>query len=356
MKWRRHVDQRRLLVAAAAFAAAAGVATALTLPVPYVIISPGPVFNTLGEYRGNPVIDITGTTTYPTTGQLDMTTVRERGGPYGPLTAVEAVVAYVRDQSAVLPRELLFPDDESSQQSKDRSAADFDTAQANAVAAALGELGIPVSEAPLVVTVIAEGPSEGILEPNDVIVAVAGQPVSTSQSAVDAIRAQPIGATIPLTIKRDDTTLEVEVVSAPNPTDPTVGYIGVSLQPTYEAPFDIDFTLDGVGGPSAGLIFSLAIIDQLTPEQLTNGQQVAGTGTITPTGEVGAIGGIKQKMIAAKESGAVLFLAPEANCGQVVGNEPEGLTVAAVATLDEALTALGEFQAGRSVKGCGTSV
>lgn len=343
-------------MAAAAFAAAIGVATALTLPVPYVIISPGPVFNTLGEYRGNPVIDITGTTTYPTTGELDMTTVRERGGPYGPLTAVEAVAAYLRNQSAVLPRELLFPEDESSQQSKDRSAADFDTAQTNAVAAALGELGIEVSESPLVVTVITDGPSEGTLEPDDVILTVAGQPVNTSQAAVEAIRAQPVGAPIGLTVERDDSTVEVVVVSEPNATDPTVSYIGVSLQPSFAAPFDIEFALDGVGGPSAGLIFSLAIIDQLTPDQLTAGQQVAGTGTITPTGEVGAIGGIKQKMIAAKESGAVLFLAPEANCEQVMGNEPEGLTVASVATLDEALTALAEFQAGGQVKTCGAGV
>ena len=356
MKWRPRLDRHRLVVAAAAAAAALGVATALTLPVPYVIISPGPVFNTLGEYRGNQVVEITGTATYPTNGELDMTTVRERGGPYGPLTAVEAVVAYVRDQSAVLPRELIFPEDESSQQSKDRSAADFDTAQSNAVAAAMGELGITVSESPLVVSVIADGPSDGILEPEDVILTVAGQSVSTSQAAVDAIRAQPVGTAIPLTVQRDDVVVDVEVVSEPNPTDPAVSYLGVSLQPAYEAPFDITFALDGVGGPSAGLIFSLAIIDQLTPDDLTAGQQIAGTGTISPTGEVGAIGGIKQKMIAAKDSGAVLFLAPQANCDQVAGNEPDGLTVAAVATLDDAMTALADFHAGRPVTQCSSGI
>ena len=105
---------------------------------------------------------------------------------------------------------------------------------------------------------------------------------------------------------------------------------------TYRAPFELDITLDGVGGPSAGLIFSLGIVDKLTPGALIDGRVVAGTGTIDPEGNVGPIGGIQQKLVGAKRAGATLFIAPQDNCDDVEGNVPDGLTVVPVSTLGEA--------------------
>lgn len=329
-----------------------GIIASMVLPVPYVVISPGPLFNTLGEYSGTRVVSITGTQTYPTDGQLDMTTVSERGGPYGPLTLGEAVVAYFRASDAVVPKELLFPPGESSEQSKARSAADFDAAQSNAVAAALGALDIPVTERPLVVTVVTDSPADGALEPGDVILELAGQPAGSTDEAVAKVRATPPGTVLPVVVERDGARKDVRVTVGANPKDAAAGYLGVSLKSQFTGPFEVDFALEGVGGPSAGLIFALTIVDELTPESLTGGEVIAGTGTIDPDGKVGAIGGIGQKMAAAKDGGAELFLAPRDNCDVVRESTPAGLRVAAVSTLDEALAALAAHREGKPVPAC----
>ena len=130
------------------------------------------------------------------------------------------------------------------------------------------------------------------------------------------------------------------------------GRVGVVLRSVYSGPFEVDFSLSGIGGPSAGLVFALAIVDELTPGDLTGGTPIAGTGTINAEGEVGAIGGIAQKMIGAERAGAELFLAPAANCDAVVGAIPEGMTVAAVSTLDEARAAIDTFVAGGTPPQC----
>jgi Lon-like protease len=332
-----------------------GIMMSMTLPVPYVIVSPGPVFNTLGEYRGEQIVQISGTQTYPTDGEINMTTVSERGGPYGPLTVGEAVVAVFNSTMAVIPRELLFPPDLDNEQSKQRSAADFDEAQSNATAAALGKLDIPVVTHPMVTSVVTDGPAQDVLEPGDIVLSVAGTPVTAAAEVVVAVQAKQPGETLPMVVSRDGEEVPVEVPVGANPTTPERSYLGVTLQPHYEAPFDLEFTLEGVGGPSAGLVFSLAILDELQPESLTGGDVIAGTGTIDPDSKVGPIGGIGQKMVAAKDAGAVLFLAPRANCDTVRTSTPDGLPVAAVDTLDEALTALADHRAGRPPRGCDTA-
>ena len=115
---------------------------------------------------------------------------------------------------------------------------------------------------------------------------------------------------------------------------------------TYDFPFEVQIQLDKVGGPSAGMMFALGIIDKLTPGQLQGGENVAGTGTIDQSGAVGPIGGIQQKLHGALESGATWFLAPADNCDEVTGNIPDGLTVFSVSTLDQALTALEGIKTG----------
>jgi PDZ domain-containing protein len=116
--------------------------------------------------------------------------------------------------------------------------------------------------------------------------------------------------------------------------------LGVGVSVDYEFPFDVTLRLDKVGGPSAGMMFALGIIDKTTPGELNGGETVAGTGTITASGTVGAIGGIRQKLYGARDAGASVFLAPASNCDEVVGHVPSGLDVYAVATLDDAVTAL----------------
>jgi PDZ domain-containing protein len=130
------------------------------------------------------------------------------------------------------------------------------------------------------------------------------------------------------------------------PEGATAPIIGVVISSEYDFPFDVTIQLDNVGGPSAGQMFALGIIDKLTPGSITGGENVAGTGTITAAGDVGAIGGIRQKMYGAKDAGADYFLAPESNCDEVTGHIPAGLTVFAIETLDDSLAALEAISTG----------
>ena len=332
--------------------AALAVVGSLILPVPYVIVSPGPTFNTLGDYGGEPVVEISGVTTYPTDGELEITTVRERGGPYGPLTVAEAVIAALGSSSVVVPDELLFPPGVSSDEQRERSRAEFTAAQTNALAAALNSLDIPVSEQPIIAEVSADGPASGVLEVGDLLVSVAGTPASSTELVVQQVRATAPGTTIPIVVDREGTDQEVSVTLAAAPDDPTQGRIGVVLRSVYSGPFEVDFSLSGIGGPSAGLVFALAIVDELTPGDLTGGRNIAGTGTIDPNGDVGAIGGVAQKMVGAQRAGAELFLAPRDNCDAILGAVPEGLVVAAVDTLAEAQESISVFINGGTPPSC----
>jgi PDZ domain-containing protein len=133
---------------------------------------------------------------------------------------------------------------------------------------------------------------------------------------------------------------QVRLVASQEPgAEPNKPAIGILVGTTAKFPIDIDFNIRGVGGPSAGLIFAVGVIEKLTPEDLLRGRSIAGTGTINPAGDVGGIGGIEEKMIGASRKGATIFLAPRANCPDIK-HVPKGLKVIPVSTLQEALAAL----------------
>lgn len=325
------------------------------LPVPFVILSPGPTFNTIGDIDGTPLVEISDTATYPVTGNLDMTTIREEGEPRSPLTVYGALVAWVDPNRAVLPRELLYGDDETGEEVQQRNAVLFSTSQSNAVAAAMGALGKPVIE-DVVVTAVVEGtPAFGVLDAGELILRIDGREVTRPEDVVEAVRAQPIGSTLVFTVERDGTESDLEVVSAAKPDEPDVPYVGITVGINYRAEFPITFTLEDIGGPSAGMMFALAIVDKLTPEDLTGGGHVAGTGTIDPSGAVGAIGGIRQKLAGARGAGATLFLMPDVHCEEAQGHIPDGLTVVPVSTLQGSLDALAAWRSGGALPTCPAS-
>nr|WP_240921397.1 S16 family serine protease [Microbacterium excoecariae] len=214
--------------------------------------------------------------------------------------------------------------------------------QGQAAAAALTQLGYEVPADIRVAAFAEDAPAEGILAVDDRIVAANGQELADVSELQEIIGAGE-GDPVELTIERDgarasETITPVERDGA--------WIIGVSLSTTYDLPVDVTIQLDNVGGPSAGTMFALGIIDVLTPEELTGGEPIAGTGTITATGEVGPIGGIRQKLYGARDAGAEYFLAPEENCDEVVGHVPSGLQVVRVGTLDDALAAVDAIAAG----------
>ena len=315
------------------------------VPVPYLMLSPGPMYNTIGDVDGVPMISITDTKTYPTTGQLDMTTVTERGGPFGELTIPEVLFGWIHPNNVVAPVSLFYSPETTKAEANEEGTLDRTSSQSSAIAAALTELKIPVTTSADVVRVEPDGPSVGKVEVGDVIQGVNGTAIRKSADLPLVIREMKPGSTAQFTLDRQGQEVRVAVTVAASPSNPKWGYVGISTSTEYRGPFPITFSVEGVGGPSAGMMFSLAIIDKLTPTNLADGRAVAGTGTIDVNGNVGPIGGIAQKLYAARSNGSELFLAPAANCESVLAADA-GINIAKVATLSEAVGILEKWRAG----------
>jgi PDZ domain-containing protein len=332
---------------------------AMFIPVPYVMTSPGPVFNTIGEVNEIELISISGTETYPTEGELDMTTVSEYGGPQEGLDMFQAIWGWIDPDRRVVPRESVYPEGETEEENAARNVEAFSTSQSYAIAAAMDYLDQPIKEQVIVTSVGLDTPAQDKLRAGDEILTVDGVPMTTPEQVVEAVRSKPIGTDLNFSVMRGGTKLEVVVTSGTRSDDPeteqneaTIPYIGIGIDINYSAEFEIKFGVTGVGGPSAGTLFAIGIIDKLTPGALTQGKIIAGTGTIDPDGNVGEIGGIQQKLIGARDAGAVLFLAPAGNCDEVNGHIPDGLTVAAIETLEDAMDEIEAFNTGETVTPC----
>ena len=306
------------------------------MPVPYVIERPGPAIDVLGEYEEEQILVIDGAETHPTDGALMMTTVSVDGGPGYRVTPVEVAASWFDRTKRVLPREAVFPEGQTREQTALENVASMSTSQQGAVAVALDELDLEYEPVVMIAGVEEGAPADGTLEGGDVIVSVAGETATGVEDVRELIRATPEGQDVQMTVRRDGVQKDLEV---PTEKEDGLARMGVVLSAGYEFPMDVQIAVGDIGGPSAGMIFSLSVYDQLTPGALTGGHRVAGTGTIALDGSVGPIGGVRQKMTGAVESDADFFLAPNANCDQVVGHEPDGLEVVAVADFDEALTA-----------------
>ncbi|MFI5932361.1 PDZ domain-containing protein [Actinoplanes sp. NPDC051494] len=245
----------------AAVTVAGGVLTALlaggalTLPLPYVILEPGPTVDTLGRSDGKEVVTVTGADVSTSAGQLRMTTIQVRSD----ISLADATRSWFDDERALVPRQSIYPPGLSNKQVEQENATAF----------------------------------------------------ATSQTSAEVVARREIGR-----------------------------------------PFEVSFDLDEIGGPSAGLMFTLAIIDKLTPADLTGGHIIAGTGTVDDDGNVGRIGGIPQKLVGAKADGAEIFLVPAGNCAEALDNEVPGLPMAEIATVDDALTALTAIAAGGTPMPC----
>ncbi len=333
-----------LVVTALLIVVLAGVG--LALPVPFVALQPGPTTNTLGSYQGKQLITITGDQkTYPVSGQLLLTTVSEQ--PH--LSLISALRYWLSSHNAVVPEELVNPAGQSEEEQQRQGEADMQVSQDDATTAALHYLRIP--EKPAVLTVTKGLPSEGKLEKGDVLLAVDGQKVGDSVDLRAAIRKVKPGTPVTISFQRDGQDRSVSIKTAASPDDPHVSVIGITLED--KRPFTVTIGLKGVGGPSAGLMFALGIIDRLQPDELTSGKTIAGTGAIDPDGTVQPIGGIQQKLVGARDSGATVFLVPAENCPSAKKAIPSGLRLVKVTKLSEAVTDLKEIRSGdTSQPGC----
>jgi Lon-like protease len=349
------MSRRSLTLIIATAGVIAALAVAVLVPVPYVILGPGPTLNTLGnDSSGHPLITIKGHPVYPTSGHLNMVTVGYQGGPGANINIFSALAAWLNPHEAVVPESELFPPGQTQQQAQQADTQQMTSSQQQAIAAALTELHISYRMQEVVVQPEAGFPAAGVLKAGDVITSVDGQPVTgnplTGQTNLTSlISAHPAGSTLTLTIVRNGHTETVQVATKESGGRPVMG---VQIMGQYQFPFTVSFSVGDIGGPSAGMMFALGIIDKLTSLNLTGGKFIAGTGEIEPSGKVDPIGGIQQKMVGARNAGATVFLAPASNCSDVKGAIPSGLQVIKVATLSQAVTDLEALKSGQPVPSC----
>ncbi|HEY7430440.1 MAG TPA: PDZ domain-containing protein [Streptosporangiaceae bacterium] len=349
---RPRFTRRRLTLTIAGAGVIISIAVASLVPVPYVILSPGPTLNTLGTLgKGNPLIQISGRKTYQPSGHLNLVTVSFQGGPSNSFNVFTALQAWLTPHDAVVPEAELFPPGSTQQQVTKQDTQEMASSQQTATAAALCQLGVKFTTVDTVAAVERGMPAHGVLRAGDVITAVDGTPVTCHADAGTLIRSHPPKTLVTLTIQRHGTTMPVRLTTA---SLAGRSVVGVQVVENYKNfPFSVKISVGDIGGPSAGLMFALGIVDKLTPEDLTHGKFIAGTGEmLTANGAVGAIGGIQQKMAGARAAGATVFLTPAANCRDAAGAVPAGMRLIKVSTLAGAVHALQALAAGRSVPSC----
>lgn len=310
---------------------------ALISPLPFVTYQPGLTVDVLGAPDGKEIIQVDGRKTYRDDGELRLTTVYVTR-PESKVNLLQLMEGWISTDDAVYPRRIVYPPGETDAASEREGALEMVGSQDAAVAVALTELGVDYDQAVKILTVDPEAPAKGVLRPGDLVLRVGDTKVTTTTEVEDAVKAAGSGQPLDLRIERDGA--ERTVTVTPEEIDGQTR-VGITLLPSYRFPFQVSVGIDDqIGGPSAGLMFSLGIYDTLTPGSLTDGEVIAGTGTIAPNGKVGPIGGIQQKIAAARETGARLFLVPPANCREALAVSSGDMQLVRAATMHDAVEAL----------------
>ncbi len=312
--------------------------TAAFMPLPYVSYKPGYTVDVLAKDDNSAeIIQVLGAKTYRDDGELRMTTVLVTP-PEQQRNLFDLMYTWIDSDDAVYPYEAVYQEDTTEQENSREGAVDMVTSQDSAIAVALTELGYEVNSALQVAYVEPGTPAESKLQVRDILRSVNGEPIKTAEQLVAGINAGDPGSAVELGITRRDKDRTISVV--PEQQDGQQ-LIGITPGIGYDFPFDVTVNISpDISGPSAGLMFSLAIYDTLTPGSLTDGGIVAGTGEIFADGTVGPIGGIQQKIAGARDSGVELFLVPEANCQEALGADSGDMRLVRAETMGSAREAI----------------
>jgi PDZ domain-containing protein len=314
--------------------------------VPYVALGPGPTYDTLSAVSGTQVVAVKGTKTYPTDGQLRMVTVSLTDGA----TLFGALSMWMSGKYALAPREDYYQPGESAQQVQQQNVQEFKDSQSDAEVSALRYLHYPVSV--IAQTVVSNSPADHRIKPGDKLLTVNGRKPTDAEQVQAALVDTKPGQTVDVVVQTGlDAPRTLKIMLGSNP-DRKQGFLGITPASHADVPFRITISLSDIGGPSAGLMFALAVVDKLTPGNLNGGLTVAGTGEIDDTGDVSPIGGIPFKLVAARKAGATVFLTPAANCSEAETHVPAGLRLVKVTSLGSAISELAALQAGKAVPGC----
>lgn len=347
-------NRRVLTLAAACLPLVLFLVVGVFAHVPYVSEGPGLTVNTLGVLGaddggdGGDVVVVMGTDVDPTSGNLNLTTVSVTY----PLTLFEALARWASGRAQLIPGEVYFPAGKTPQQVSDDSKMQIVDSKELAIAVGLRTAGVPMASS--VAAVAADGPSAGVLRTGDRIIAIDGAEVTERDTAPSLVRKRKPGEVATVTVERDGKRSDERVTLAAADADGTVvPVLGVTVTQVPRDPkVKVEISTGRIGGPSAGLMFALAIVDKLTPGELTGGAFIAGTGTIALDGSVGRIGGITHKMRAAREAGATVFLVPAGNCAEAVTDVPGGLRLVRVDAITDAIASLDALRTGADAPGC----
>ncbi len=320
-------------------------AALVVVPVPYVTWRPGQVVDVLASNGDGPLVEVRGLENYDTPGQLLMTTV-STSRVDTTVSLPEALLAHFSADSDAMPRDVIYPPGKSEDQVREEAVALMDTSRTSASVAALRAAGQSVTEMPMVVGVVLSGPAKDKLVPGDLIESVDGEAVTQRDDVARLVRARTVGDPVVFKVLRDDVSHTVSVVTeAGNNGDPMVGInVGTGYRYAPEVVYRID---DNVVGPSAGLVFALAIYDKISEGDLVGDNVVAGTGSLDPAGKVLSIGGVREKIKGAERTGATTFVLPLDNCDDV-GELDTDMRLVPVSTLKDAIAALQRLNEGNS--------
>ena len=377
----RFAPRRVNLRSVSAVATCALLAGAFVLPSSYVKEGPGPLFDVLGTYQEKDVIEVSGAPSYKTFGKMNMTTVSVSGGPYTELSGAEAFygwLAFDGNRSLVVPTDALYPH-VSHEQATAATGAQMADSQTQAKVAAMRQLKMAVTEKVQVLSTVEGSPAASALKADDRIVKVGEKQIETLTDVPKAVNASN-GSPIDVTVERDGKQQTFKLTPVRS-SDNSRWILGAGLKQSYDLPAHVQYNLDGVGGPSAGLMLALGTVDKLSEGTLLADEDaggdpyrsyISGTGTIDANGKVGAIGGIKYKILATGRYGARYFLAPRENCDSIVkmqaqdpdlfnyyhaGQVSGTMTVIPVSTLDEAVKTVEAIKSGTpddSLPRCGS--
>lgn len=315
----------------------------LSIKVPFVAFVPGPTVNTIGKYNGKPVINVEGPADLnKASGNLNLTTV----GIADHLTIFQAIEGWFDDSVSVVPTETVYPPNVPREETDKKNKADYDNSENLAVSAALNHLKYPKK------VVVVSPPKGSALEAGDAIESVNGTPITSFEDLQGVLKSIEPQTAVEINFLHFGTPSTATITSKAAQDAAAGSRLGITVNFRPYAPFNVTFAQNDIGGPSAGLMLTLGILDLVGPGSITDGKFIAGTGTIGADGNVGPIGGIRLKMKKAAEVGAEIFLTPAKNCAEAMTNPPADLKIVKVETLDDTLGSVKKFTAGEETPSC----
>jgi Lon-like protease len=337
------VPVRQRVIAVVGVVALIGLVFALNFyRLPVVALSPGPMEDVLARLK------VEGSRVYDSEGKLYLTSV----GIDDNVRFYEALLDMANRDVQLVPRAQLYPEEQDSAEIDKENVALMDRSKETATVVALRQVGYKIEPSGVEVTeVVAGAPADGKLRAGDEILAADGHLVDSTDEVRKAITGHKPGERVAFRVERGKGEKNVSVEVQEVEDQPRVGILLRDLFPDLPVKVTIQ-TQNNIGGPSAGLMFTLSIIDKLTSEDLTGGRRIAGTGEIALDGSVLPVGGVGEKLIAVHRLGVTTFLIPAENCAGVKGQVPDGLRLVKVSKVDDALRFLRDPKAAAAAPGC----